>query len=108
MTTAVLAQYGRLHQEVDGVDDEGLLVERVGVASVSILIARGLQEADGREVAGVDGVEEVVRVVLVVARIALLSDGLQRSGTRVLQVLRSRRSTGRLMVRNVVASRSRR
>ncbi len=43
---------GRGFDGVDLVDDEGLLVERIGVAGVSILISRGLEEADGGQVAG--------------------------------------------------------
>ena len=56
----------RLLDGVDDVDDEGLLIERIGVASVSVLIARGLQEADGGHVAGGKRIGEVVDVVLVV------------------------------------------
>ena len=44
-------------KEVDDVDDEGLLVERVGVAGVGVLIAGSLEEADGGHVAGVDRVD---------------------------------------------------
>ena len=83
MTTAVLFQSGRLLQEVDGVHDERLLVERIGVAGVAILIAGGLQEADRREVAGVDRVKEVVHVVLVVAGVAV---AVRSSATEVGRV----------------------
>ena len=68
-----------LLQEVDNVDDERLLVERIGVAGVAVLVARRLEEADCRKVAGVNGVEEVVRVVLVVCRVAVDADRAGRS-----------------------------
>ena len=60
-----------LLQEIDNVDDERLLVERIGVAGVAVLVARRLEEADSGEVAGIDGVVEVVRIVLVVCRVAV-------------------------------------
>ncbi len=93
---------GALLQEVDGVDDERLLVERIGVAGVSVLVAGRLQEADGGKVARGDGVEEVVSIVLVVAGIALLADGGDGGGTRVLRVGRGGVVLERLVVRNVV------
>src|SRR5580704_1374262 len=91
-----------LRQEVDGVDDESLFIKRIGVAGVTVLIAGGLQEADGREVAGIDGVEEIVGVVLVIAGIALLSDGGHRRWTGVVQVLGGDVVLERLMVRDVI------
>ena len=60
-----------LLQGVDLVDEEALLVERVGVGGVAVLVARGLAEADGRqrggwEVATADGGDELVEVIGVV------------------------------------------
>ncbi len=69
---------------------------------MAVLIARRLQEADGREVAGIDRIEEVVNVVLVVAGIALLADRRNRGRTGVLQVLRGSVVLERLVVRDVV------
>src|SRR5271156_4313865 len=51
-----------LLQKVDYGGDEGLLVQRIGVAGVTVLVTGRLEVAHGGEVAGVDGVEEVVRV----------------------------------------------
>ena len=57
-----------LLQEIDNVDDERLLVQRIGVAGVAVLVARRLQEADRGEVTGFDGIVEVVRIVLVICQ----------------------------------------
>ncbi len=70
----------RLLDGVDGGDDEGLLVERIGVAWVSVLGSGGLEEADGRQVACSESSGEVLRVVLVVGRIGG-ADGGNRGGT---------------------------
>ena len=90
-----------LLQEVDDVDDEGLLVQRIGVAGVAVLVAGRLEEADGREIAGVDRIVEVMHVVLVVCAVTVAADLCAEVG-RVCSGWRSRRSTGRLVVRNVV------
>ena len=63
-----------------------LLVERIGVAGVAVLIAGSLQEGDGREVAGGDGVVEIVDVVLVVGRHRCWTDRGNRGGPRVGRV----------------------
>ena len=39
----------RILKEVDDVHDELLLIERIGITGVTVLIACGFQEADGRE-----------------------------------------------------------
>ena len=77
---------GRLLDGVDHVDDEGLLVERVGVAGVAVLVAGGLQEADCGHVAGGESSGEVVRVVLVVGGDRVGADGCDRGGTDVVEV----------------------
>ena len=41
--TAVELPVGLLLQEVDHLHDEGLLVQRIGVAGVAVLVARRLQ-----------------------------------------------------------------
>src|SRR5262249_45745430 len=90
------------HQEV-------LLVERIGVAGMAILEGRGLEEAYRRQVAGVERVEEVVDVVLMVARLGhrragneAAADRSHRAGTRVLSISRRREVLERLVVRDVV------
>ena len=79
---------GCLTQEVDGVHDPGLRIEGIGIAGMFVLIARRLQEADGGKVACRDGIEEVVGVILMVAGIALLPDGLDGRWAGMLKVLR--------------------
>ena len=83
-------------------DDEGLLVERIGVTGVAILIAGGLQEADGREVAGVDRIVEVVHVVLVIGGIASWPIGGNGGGTRMGRIGGRLVVLERLVMRNVV------
>ena len=53
-------------QLVDVVGDKRLLIQRIGVASVAILVVGGLEEGDGRQIALLDGGIEVREVVLVV------------------------------------------
>ena len=52
-------------QTVERLDEELLLRERIGVRGVSILIARRLEEADGRQIAAVRRRPEVGQIVLV-------------------------------------------
>ena len=77
-----------LLQKVDDLNDERLLVERIGVARVAILIGRRLQETDRRKVARLHRIEEVVGVVLMVGRIAVVPDHLDRGRPHMLQVRR--------------------
>ena len=56
---------GRLLDCVDGVDDEGLLIERIGVRGVSVLVAGSLQEADCGQIACGQSIGEVMDIVLV-------------------------------------------
>ena len=58
-----------LFDGVDCVDDEGLLVEGIGVARVTVLVSRGLEKANGRHVAGGESIGEVVYIVLVLGLI---------------------------------------
>src|ERR1700733_5101515 len=60
-----------LLQEINNTDDERLLVQWIGVAGVAVLETRRLEVADRGEVAGVDGIEKVVRIVLVVSGVAV-------------------------------------
>src|SRR5262245_34528485 len=55
-----------LLQRVDGVHQERLFVEWIGVSSVSILIGGGLEVTHGRHIASVDGGPEVGEVILVI------------------------------------------
>jgi hypothetical protein len=66
-----------LLQKVDHLNDEGLLVERIGVAGVAVLIGRSLQKAYCREVSGADGSKEIEDVVLMIGRacVGLAVDG---------------------------------
>jgi len=62
---------------VQRADEEVLLVEGVGVAParVTVLVARRLEEADGRKVAVIGGGPEVRQVVLV-AGLVVVPDGV--------------------------------
>ena len=82
---AVLDQKRGLLKGVDDVDDEGLLVERIGVAGVGVLVGGGLEEADSGKVAGGERVGEVMDVVLVVGGVCG-ADGGDRGGTGVVRV----------------------
>ena len=53
-------------QPVDGVDQEPLLVQRRGVAGMSVLVRRGLEEADPGHVPVVHRTPEVGEVVLMI------------------------------------------
>ena len=64
---------------IDRVHEERLLVERVGVPSVTVLVLRSFQEADRREVPLVGRDPEAAEVVLVV-RLVGLAD--RRHGAR--------------------------
>ena len=62
------APAGLQFEEVDGIDDKGLLIQRIGVPGMAVLIGWRLQEADCGKVACRDRSEEVVDIVLVVCR----------------------------------------
>ena len=62
-----------LLQAVDGLYNEGLLIQRIGVSRVSILISGGLQEAHRRKIAGVHCRPEVFQIVLVIG-LVLMAD----------------------------------
>ena len=90
---------------VDRVGDEFLLVERVGVAGVAVLIGRRLEEAHGREVAGLQGRPEVGHVVLVVgAAVIAGADGRDRTRANMLRIGRRGVVLERLVVRDVVGA----
>jgi len=48
-TTAVLLQVGSVSSSLNGIHDEGLFVERIGVSRVSVFKTGGLEEADRGE-----------------------------------------------------------
>src|SRR4029077_2231409 len=58
---------GRLGlQKVDGVHQEGLLIQGIGVSGVTICVSWSLEEADRGKVASCDCGEEVANIVLMV------------------------------------------
>ena len=74
-----------LFEEVDGVDDEGLLIQGIGIPRVAVLIRRSLEEAHCREVSSGDRSEEVLDVVLVVGW-SVIADFRDGSRTRMLRI----------------------
>ena len=67
-----------LLQRVDLLDQEVLLVDRVGVAGVAVLVLTGLEEADRGQVAVPERLAEVGQVVLVVGLVGVADGGLGR------------------------------
>ena len=47
--TAVLAPVGAQHDRVDGVHQEDLFVEGIGITGMAILVSAGFKERDGGE-----------------------------------------------------------
>src|ERR1043165_7617034 len=93
-----------LFEEINHLDDPFLLIERTGIAGMSILIAGGLDVADGGKVSSLDGVEEVVSVVLVVCpAVVIAAHNLWRGWACVPEVCRRFVILKRLVVRNVIA-----
>ena len=86
MSNCGVRPFRPLLEKVDHLNDKVLFVERRRVAGMSILISRGFQVADGREVSGIHGVKEVVDVVLVIGGVAVVSNRGNRGGASVLQV----------------------
>src|SRR5205823_3224259 len=74
-----------LLQLVDLLREEGLLVQRVGVARVTVLVLARLEVADGRQVPRLQRGVEVGQVVLVVGLVGV-ADGLDRRRRQVLRV----------------------
>ena len=65
-----------LLDSVEDVDDESLLIERAGVSTVTVLVAGGFEDGDCGEVSCGNGVEEVVRVVLMIClTVGVRADG---------------------------------
>src|SRR5580700_957782 len=89
---------------VDGVDQEVLLVDRVGVAGVPVLVLRRLQVADRGQVVDLQRRVEVGQVVLVVGLVRV-ADREHRAGRQVLRVGGGRVVLERLVVRRVVGDR---
>ena len=73
-------------------DEPGLLVQRVGVACVTVLVGRGLEVRDRGQVARVGGGPEVGGVVLVVGLVAV-ADHAPPTSAAGASGWRSRRST---------------
>src|SRR5258706_8492168 len=53
-------------QEVDYVDQESLLIQRIGITGMPVLVSRGLEEAHCREIACLDRGIKVVQVIIMV------------------------------------------
>lgn len=70
----------RALEQIDHVHDERLFVDGIGVAGVAILESGSFQIAHGGHVASADGGVEIIDVVLMIRRIALLAD--HRGGSR--------------------------
>jgi hypothetical protein len=66
----------RLFDEVDRVDQELLLVQRIGFSGVPALDGRRFQEAYRWHVAGVHRIDEVMYIVLMVGLVAIPADSL--------------------------------
>src|ERR1700722_12706838 len=87
---------------MDNGDNKVLFVQRIGIAGVAVLEARRLQVADRGEVPGFDGIKEVVRIVLVICRVAVDANRARRGRPDVFQVLRRSVVLEWLVVRNVI------
>ena len=84
-TTAVLFQVGSFSQVIDGVDQERLLIDRIGIPRVTILISRSLQKANRRKIPRHSCSKEILQVILMIGR-TIIADFRQRSRTRVRRV----------------------
>ena len=93
--------FGPVLEEVDHCGDEGLFVERIGIAGVAVLESLRFQEADRRKIAGVNGVKEIMRVIFMI-RLTIVSDFVDRSWPCVTRVQRRRVILEERMVRYVV------
>ena len=85
-TTAVLFQVGSFSQVIDGVDQERLLIDRIGIPRVTILISRSLQKANRRKIPRHSCSKEILQVILMIGR-TIIADFRQRR-TRVRRVQR--------------------
>ena len=74
-------------QAIDRIDQEGLLVQGVGVAGVSVLVGRSFKIAHSRHIASIDSGPEARKIILVVSLVAL-ADILDRSWWQVMRVSR--------------------
>jgi len=72
-------------EEVYGIDDEGLLIQRIRISRVAVLVGRSLQEAYCREVPGGNRSKEVQNIVLMVrgSVVANFRDGIWTSVLRI-------------------------
>src|SRR5215472_19357475 len=72
-------------QAIDGVHQEGLLVKRVRVASMTILISRGLEETYRWHMPILNGCPEVRQIILVIGLVGF-ADHVYRRGRQVVRV----------------------
>ena len=100
---------GLLLQEIDEIDQKGLLIQRVRISRMTVLIRRGLDEAHRWKIALRYGGKEILHVVLVVRGLGRHAVGLdaaaygrERARAHVLRVRRRRVVLERLVVRDVV------
>ncbi len=95
------APFRSLLNKIDCVHQECLLVERIGVAGVTVVIRCGLKEADRGIIASLDGVEKIFQIVLVVrSEVIRVPYDLYAGGTHVVRVcgrrVKLKRFDGRL------------
>ena len=96
-----VAPLGRAHDRIDRVDDEGLLIERIRIAGVPVLIGGRLDDADRRQVTGLQRGEKQRQVVLMI-RLVGLADVGGRARRQMLWILCTRPVLEEGVVRNVV------
>src|SRR5580658_5846409 len=65
-------------EEVSDLNHELLLIQRIGIARMGVLNSDGFEEAYGRKVSGTNRGKEVVDVVVVIGRIARVTNGFDR------------------------------
>src|SRR5580700_8351819 len=89
-------------EKVDRVDDEVLLIERVGVAGMSVLVAGRLEKTHCGKVAHIDSIEKVMSVILMIGHVAVGPNRHHRAWPRMLRVRGRLVILKRLVVRDVV------
>src|SRR6266568_6912182 len=62
-------------EEIDHVNHESLFIQRIRITGVAILVCRGFQQADRREVAGANRCKEICNVIVVIGRAIVANFG---------------------------------
>ncbi len=91
----------QLLQAVEGLDQEALLAEGIGITGVAVLIRRRLEVADLRQVPGLRGQPEVAQVVLMIG-LVVMPDHRHGGRRQVVRVGRGLVILEGLVVRDVV------